>query len=533
MGAAEAKAAILANKTALGIEFGSTRIKAVLVDDKNQPIASGAHEWENRYENGVWTYSLDDIWTGIQDCYQDMAKDVKAKYDIELESVGAFGVSAMMHGYMPFNKEGELLVPFRTWRNNITGEASEKLMELFNYNIPQRWSIAHLYQAILNGEEHVKDIDYITTLEAYVHWKLTGKRVLGIGDAAGMFPIDTTKADYNQEMVDKFDELVAPYGFSWKLRDIMPKAFVAGEDAGVLTEEGAKLLDVTGKLKAGIPMCPPEGDAGTGMAATNSVRVRTGNVSAGTSVFAMVVLEKALEKVHEEIDMVTTPAGDAVAMVHCNNCTSDLNAWVNIFKEFAEAFGMKVDMNDLFGTLYNKALEGDADCGGLMSYNFFAGEPVVGLDEGRPLFVRMPDSKFNLANFMRANLYASLEVLKVGMDILLKEEKVVVDEILGHGGLFKTKGVGQSILAAALDTPVSVMETAGEGGAWGIALLASYMNNKAEDEALDDYLDAKVFAGQKGTKMDPDPKDVEGYNTFIERFKKTLPIMKAATETMK
>ena len=533
MGAAEAKAAIIANKTALGIEFGSTRIKAVLVDDKNQPIASGAHEWENRYENGVWTYSLDDIWTGIQDCYQDMAKDVKAKYDIELESVGAFGVSAMMHGYMPFNKEGELLVPFRTWRNNITGEASEKLMELFNYNIPQRWSIAHLYQAILNGEEHVKDIDYITTLEAYVHWKLTGEKVLGVGDASGMFPIDSTTRNWNKEMLAKFDELVAPKGYPWKVEDILPKVLVAGEKAGTLTEEGAKLLDPTGKLQAGIPVCPPEGDAGTGMAATNSVRVRTGNVSAGTSVFAMVVLEKALEKVHEEIDMVTTPAGDAVAMVHCNNCTSDLNAWVNIFKEFAEAFGMKVDMNDLFGTLYNKALEGDADCGGLMAYNFFAGEPVVGFDEGRPLFVRMPDSKFNLANFMRANLYASLEVLKVGMDILLKEEKVVVDEILGHGGLFKTKGVGQSILAAALDTPVSVMETAGECGAWGIALLASYMNNKAEDEALDDYLDAKVFAGQKGTKMDPNPKDVEGYNTFIERFKKTLPIMKAATETMK
>ena len=533
MGAAEAKAAILANKTALGIEFGSTRIKAVLVDDKNQPIASGAHEWENRYENGIWTYSLDDIWTGIQDCYQDMAKDVKAKYDVELESVGAFGVSAMMHGYMPFNKEGELLVPFRTWRNNITGEASEKLMELFNYNIPQRWSIAHLYQAILNGEEHVKDIDYITTLEAYVHWKLTGKRVLGIGDAAGMFPIDTTKADYNQEMVDKFDELVAPYGFSWKLRDIMPKALVAGEDAGVLTEEGAKLLDVTGKLKAGIPMCPPEGDAGTGRVATNSVAVRTGNVSAGTSVFAMIVLEKELSRPYKEIDMVTTPSGHLVAMAHSNNCTSDLNAWVNVFKEFAEAMGMEVDMNKLFGTLYNKALEGDPDCGGLLSYCYFSGEHMTGFEEGRPLFVRSPESKFNLANFMRANLYASLEVLKVGMDILLKEEKVAVDEILGHGGLFKTKGVGQSILAAALDTPVSVMETAGEGGAWGIALLASYMNNKAEDEALDDYLDAKVFAGQKGTKMNPDPKDVEGYNTFIERFKKTLPIMKAATETMK
>ena len=399
--------------------------------------------------------------------------------------------------------------------------------------MPQRWSGAHLYQAILNKEEHVKDIDFITTLAGYVHWKLTGEKVLGVGDASGMFPIDSTTRNWNKEMLAKFDELVAPKGYPWKVEDILPKVLVAGEKAGTSTEEGAKLLDPTGKLQAGIPVCPPEGDAGTGMAATNSVRIRTGNVSAGTSVFAMVVLEKALEKVHEEIDMVTTPAGDAVAMVHCNNCTSDLNAWVNIFKEFAEAFGMKVDMNDLFGTLYNKALEGDADCGGLMSYNFFAGEPVVGFDEGRPLFVRMPDSKFNLANFMRANLYASLEVLKVGMDILLKEEKVAVDEILGHGGLFKTKGVGQSILAAALDTPVSVMETAGEGGAWGIALLASYMNNKAEDEALDDYLDAKVFAGQKGTKMDPDPKDVEGYNTFIERFKKTLPIMKAATETMK
>ena len=529
----EAKTAILNNKTALGIEFGSTRIKAVLVGKEHAPIASGSYEWENRYENGVWTYSLDDIHKGLQGSYSDLVKDVQEKYGVELTSVGALGISAMMHGYMPFDKDGKLLVPFRTWRNNITGEASEKLMELFQYNIPQRWSIAHLYQAILNGEEHVKDIDYMCTLEAYVHRMLTGKRVLGIGDAAGMFPVDSEKKDYNQEMVEKFDKLVEPYGFPWKLRDIMPEVMVAGQDAGTLTEEGAKFLDPTGKLKAGIPMCPPEGDAGTGMAATNSVRVRTGNVSAGTSVFAMVVLEKALEKVHEEIDMVTTPAGDAVAMVHCNNCTSDLNAWVNIFKEFAEAFGMKVDMNDLFGTLYNKALEGDADCGGLMSYNFFAGEPVVGFDEGRPLFVRMPDSKFNLANFMRANLYASLEVLKVGMDILLKEEKVAVDEILGHGGLFKTKGVGQSILAAALDTPVSVMETAGEGGAWGIALLASYMNNKAEDEALDDYLDAKVFAGQKGTKMDPDPKDVEGYNTFIERFKKTLPIMKAATETMK
>ena len=520
-------------KTVLGIEFGSTRIKAVLIDENHHSIASGDHEWENRLENGIWTYSLDDIWQGLRDSYQKLAFNVEESYGVTLKKIGAIGFSAMMHGYMAFDKNGELLVPFRTWRNGITGEASEALTEAFQYNIPQRWSIAHLYQAILNGEDHVKDIDFITTLAGYVHWKLTGEKVLGVGDASGMFPIDSTTRNWNKEMLAKFDELVAPKGYPWKVEDILPKVLVAGEKAGTLTEEGAKLLDPTGKLQAGIPVCPPEGDAGTGMAATNSVRVRTGNVSAGTSVFAMVVLEKALEKVHEEIDMVTTPAGDAVAMVHCNNCTSDLNAWVNIFKEFAEAFGMKVDMNDLFGTLYNKALEGDADCGGLMSYNFFAGEPVVGFDEGRPLFVRMPDSKFNLANFMRANLYASLEVLKVGMDILLKEEKVAVDEILGHGGLFKTKGVGQSILAAALDTPVSVMETAGEGGAWGIALLASYMNNKAEDEALDDYLDAKVFAGQKGTKMDPDPKDVEGYNTFIERFKKTLPIMKAATETMK
>ena len=531
MGTAEAKAAIIANKTALGIEFGSTRIKAVLVDDKNQPIASGAHEWENRYENGVWTYSLDDIWTGIQDCYQDMAKDVKAKYDIELESVGAFGVSAMMHGYMPFNKEGELLVPFRTWRNNITGEASEKLMELFNYNIPQRWSIAHLYQAILNGEEHVKDIDYITTLEAYVHWKLTGKRVLGIGDAAGMFQIDTTKADYNQEMVDKFDELVAPYGFSWKLRDIMPKALVAGEDAGVLTEEGAKLLDVTGKLKAGIPMCPPEGDAGTGMVATNSVAVRTGNVSAGTSVFAMIVLEKELSRPYKEIDMVTTPSGHLVAMAHSNNCTSDLNAWVNVFKEFAEAMGMEVDMNKLFGTLYNKALEGDPDCGGLLSYCYFSGEHMTGFEEGRPLFVRSPESKFNLANFMRTNLYTCLGAMRVGLNLLFEKENVKVDRLLGHGGLFKTKGVGQQILADAVNAPVSVMATAGEGGAWGIALLASYLVNKEEGETLESFLDNKVFADQESSTLDPKPEGVAGFNAFMDSYMKGLSIERAAVES--
>lgn len=530
MGAA-AKQAILANKTALGIELGSTRIKAVLVDDSNMPIASGGHQWENRYENGVWTYSLEDIWTGIQDCYQEMKKDVKEKYDVELVSVGAIGISAMMHGYMPFDKNGKLLVPFRTWRNNITGEASRKLSELFQYNIPQRWSIAHLYQAILKGEEHVKDIDYIATLEAYVHWKLTGKRVLGIGDVAGMFPVDSTTKDYNEKMVQQFDQLVASYGFPWKLRDILPKALTAGEDAGCLTEEGAKLLDVSGSLKAGIPMCPPEGDAGTGMVATNSVAKRTGNVSAGTSVFASIVLEKELSAPYSEIDMVATPSGHPVAMAHSNNCTSDLNAWVNLFREFTEAMGMKADMNKLFETLYNKAMEGDVDGGGLLSYCYFSGEHMTGFSEGRPLFVRSPESHFNLANFMRTNLYTCLGAMRVGLDILFKKEGVKVDRLLGHGGLFKTKGVGQQILANAVNAPVSVMETAGEGGAWGIAVLASYLVNKEENETLEDFLDTKVFAGNQGSTLNPDPEGVEGFNMFMERYMKGLSIERAAVDS--
>ena len=531
MRAAEVKQSILANKTALGIELGSTRIKAVLVDGSNMPIASGGHEWENRYENGVWTYSLEDIWTGIQDCYQEMKKDVKEKYDVELTSVGAIGISAMMHGYMPFDKNGKLLVPFRTWRNNITGEASRKLSELFQYNIPQRWSIAHLYQAILKGEEHVKDIDYIATLEAYVHWKLTGRRVLGIGDVAGMFPVDSTTKDYNEKMVQQFDQLVASYGFPWKLRDILPEALTAGEDAGCLTKEGAKLLDVSGSLKAGIPMCPPEGDAGTGMVATNSVAKRTGNVSAGTSVFASIVLEKELSAPYSEIDMVATPSGHPVAMAHSNNCTSDLNAWVNIFREFTEAMGMEADMNKLFGTLYNKAMEGDVDGGGLLSYCYFSGEHATGFTEGRPLFVRSPESRFNLANFMRTNLYTCLGAMRVGLDILFKKEGVKVDRLLGHGGLFKTKGVGQQILADAVNAPVSVMETAGEGGAWGIAVLASYLINKEERETLEDFLDSKVFAGNQGSTLNPDPEGVEGFNMFMERYMKGLSIERAAVDS--
>lgn len=531
MGVNETKEMILNNKTALGIEFGSTRIKAVLVDAENAPIASGSYDWENRLEDGIWTYHLDDIQAGLQGSYKALAEDVKEKYGVELTSVGALGVSAMMHGYMPFNKEGELLVPFRTWRNNITAQASEELMELFQYNIPQRWSIAHLYQAILNKEEHVKDIDFMCTLEAYVHWQLTGKRIQGIGDAAGMFPVDPETKDYNEEMVQKFDKLVEPYGFPWKLRDIMPEAKVAGEAAGCLTEAGARLLDPSGKLQAGIPMCPPEGDAGTGMVATNSVRQRTGNVSAGTSVFAMIVLEKELSRPYKEIDMVTTPAGDLVAMAHSNNCTSDLNAWVNVFKEFAEAMGMEVDMNKLFGTLYNKAMEGDADCGGLLSYCYFSGEHMTGFEEGRPLFVRSPESSFTLANFMRTNLYTCLGAMRVGLNLLLEKEQVKIDRLLGHGGLFKTKGVGQQILADAVNAPVSVMETAGEGGAWGIALLASYLINKEEGEALEDYLDNKVFAGNEGSTLDPNPAGVEGFNVFMERYMKGLEIERAAVDS--
>jgi sugar (pentulose or hexulose) kinase len=527
------KNAIINGKTVLGIELGSTRIKAVLIDEENTPIASGSHHWENKYINNIWTYSLEDIWTGVQDSYQKMAEDVKEKYGVAIQTIGAIGFSAMMHGYMAFNKDGELLVPFRTWRNTITEKASEELTKLFNYHIPQRWSIAHLYQAILNGEEHVTDIDFQTTLEGYIHWKLTGEKVLGVGEASGMFPIDIDTKNYNVRMIEQFDELISSKNFSWKLGDILPKVLLAGENAGALTEEGAKLLDVTGQLKPGIPLCPPEGDAGTGMVATNSIAKRTGNVSAGTSVFAMIVLEKELSKAYEEIDLVTTPTGNLVAMVHCNNCTSDLNAWVGLFKEFAETFGVEVDMNKLFAALYNKALEGDSDCGGLLAYNYFSGEHITGFEEGRPLLVRTPESKFNLANFMRVHLFTSLGALKTGLDLLLKEEGVKVDEMLGHGGLFKTKDVGQKIMAAAIDAPVSVMETAGEGGAWGIAVLASYMINKAENETLDDYLTNKVFVGKMGTKMDPDSKDVEGFNEFIKRYTKGLAIERAAIDSLK
>jgi sugar (pentulose or hexulose) kinase len=527
------KTIIESGKAILGIEFGSTRIKAVLIDTDNNPIAQGSFEWENQLVDSLWTYSIDTIWKGLQDCYADLRKNVKAEYDCEIKQLAAIGISAMMHGYMAFGKDENILVPFRTWRNTNTAKAAAELSELFHFNIPLRWSISHVYQAILNGEDHINKIDFLTTLAGYIHWQLTGKKVLGVGDASGMLPIDSNTNNYDAEMVAKFDKLIESKNLGWKILDILPEVLNAGEDAGVLTEEGAKKLDPSGTLQAGTPLCPPEGDAGTGMVATNAVRQRTGNVSAGTSSFSMIVLEKALSQPYEVIDMVTTPDGSPVAMVHCNNCTSDLNAWVGLFKQYQELLGVPVDMNEVFGKLYNHALEGDADCGGLIAYNYISGEPVTGLAEGRPMFVRSANDHFNLANFMRANLYASVAVLKIGNDVLFKDEKVQVDRITGHGGLFKTKGVGQRILAAAINSPISVMETAGEGGAWGIALLAGYLVNNDEKLSLADYLDKKVFAGNTGVEIAPTAEDVAGFDKYIETYKAGLAIEKAAVENKK
>ncbi|MBQ3984448.1 MAG: FGGY-family carbohydrate kinase [Bacteroidales bacterium] len=518
-----AKETIEAGRAILGIEFGSTRIKAVLVDEANVPIAQGSHEWENQLVNGLWTYTTESIWFGLQSCYADLRANVLKKYEVEIEHLAAIGISAMMHGYMAFDKTNKIQVPFRTWRNTNTGAAAAELSSLFKFNIPLRWSISHLYQCILDEEPHVPQITFLPTLAGYVHWKLTGEKVLGIGDASGMIPVDPKTKTYSAEMVSKFNALIAPKKYKWKLEDILPKVLVAGQNAGYLTEEGVRRLDITGHLQPGVPFCPPEGDAGTGMVATNAVKPRTGNVSAGTSSFSMIVLEKDLAKPHEVIDIVTTPDGSPVAMVHCNNCTSDLNAWVGIFKEFQELLGVPVDMGKLFGTLYNNAMTGDTDCGGLVSYNFISGEPVVGLAEGRPMLVRHALDKFNLANFMRANLYASVAVLKVGNDILFNEENVKVDRITGHGGLFKTKGVGQRVLAAALDSPISVMETAGEGGAWGMALLAAFLVNNAAKRNLPDYLEDVVFAGNQGEEIAPTSEEVEGFNRYLKNYMRLLP----------
>lgn len=511
-------------KTALGIELGSTRIKAVLIDERHLPVASGDFEWENQLVDGIWTYSMEAVHTGLQSCFANLKADVRAKCGTELSTVGAIGVSAMMHGYLPFDKDGKQLAEFRTWRNTITGEAAEKLTELFGFNIPQRWSIAHLYQAMLNGEEHVKDIAFLTTLAGYIHWRLTGEKLVGVGEASGMFPIDSRRMDYDGGMLGKFEKLSG-----LDPRRILPRVVTAGESGGTLTGAGARFLDPSGALRPGIPVAPCEGDAGTGMVATNSVRVRTGNVSAGTSDFAMIVTDKTLG-VHREIDMVTTPAGLPVAMVHCNNCTSDINAWVGLLADFADAIGAPQDKGRLFTLLFNKALEGEADCGGLLSYNYFSGEGVTDLDEGRPVFARTPDAAFTLANFMRTHLLSALATLKIGLDILTRTEQVEIDKLYGHGGFFKTPGVGQRMLSAAVGAPVSVMETAGEGGPYGMALLAAYMLWKREGETLEDYLDKRVFADAASSALLADERDIAGFSAYLEKYRRAFPVERAAAE---
>ncbi len=523
---------IRAGKTSLGIEFGSTRIKAVLIDDTYTTIAAGDYGWASHLEDGLWSYSQEEIWTGLQTAYAALAEDVENAYGEKLTRVGRIGFSAMMHGYLAFDKNGELLMPFRTWQNTNTSEAHEKLSELFQYNIPERWSIAHLYQAVLNDEEHIGKVDFFTTLAGYVHWKLTGKKVLGVGDASGMFPIDPTTHTYETEFIEKFNAIPEVAAQPWKLADLLPEPLVAGTPAGTLTEEGAKLLDPTGTLQPGITFAPPEGDAGTGMVATNSVRVRTGNVSAGTSIFAMVVLEHKLERLHPEVDLVTTPAGDLAGMSHANNFTSDLNAWVGLFGQFAAAIGTPVDAGTLYGTLFRAAIADDVDssCGGLINYPFRSGEFLAGLPEGRPLFARGPEARMSLGNFMRAQLFSAFSPVKIGMDVMTKDEGVAVDSLVGHGGIFTTPKVAQKILAAAFDTPIKVMSTAAEGGAWGMAVLADYLWHA--DQPLDEFLDARVFADAASTTENPDENDVAGFEEFFDRFRKGLPIEHIAIESI-
>ncbi|MDA3939200.1 MAG: FGGY-family carbohydrate kinase [Spirochaetia bacterium] len=522
---------IYTGKTIFGIEIGSSRIKAVLIDQDNTPIASGGFGWENTLKDGMWTYSMDEVWNGVKSCYSSLLKDIQEKYNLRLTKVNAIGISGMMHGYLVFDKDGNQLTPFRTWRNNITGEASKELTELFSYPIPQRWSIAHLYQAILKKEPHVDKIDYITTLAGYVHWKLTGQKVLGIGEASGMFPIDLGEKDFNLAMIDKFDTAIINEGYNWNLKGILPNVLVAGESAGSLTSEGAIMLDPSGDLEIGISICPPEGDAGTGMVATNSIAVRTGNISAGTSVFAMLVLEEDLSIVHPEIDLVTTPDGSLVGMAHSNNCTSDYDAWISLFGQVVSSLGFDISTPVLYDKLLGLALKGDSDCGGLLSYGYISGEHLTGFSEGRPLFVRSSDSKFSLENFMRTQLFTSLCALRTGLNILIDQEHVKVDVIKGHGGFFKTPLVGQKIMAAATNIPVSVLETAGEGGAWGIALLASYMVRSNKKESLSVYLE-QVFKNSTGTAVKPDPSDVAGFRKFFNRYHKGLPIEQEAVDTL-
>lgn len=524
------KEVIQAGRTALGIELGSTRIKAVLIDFEGKVLAVGIHDWENTLKDGVWTYPLEEIHAGTKACYSSLRRAVDRQYGVTLRKIGSIGVSAMMHGYMALDKEGRQLAPFQTWRNTNTQQAADELTELFQFNIPLRWTAAHLYQRILDGEEHVKNLAYVSTLAGYIHWKLTGEKVLGVGDASGMFPIDSEKMDYDEGMVGKLDQLIAQYGYDWKLRDVFPQVLAAGQQAGRLTQAGIEFLDETGNLEEGIPFCPPEGDAGTGMVATNSVAPRTGNVSAGTSTFAMIVLEKQLKKLHREIDMVTTPAGYPCAMSHANNGTSDLNAWVNLFGEFASLMGYEVTQGELFQKLYTNSLNGNSDCGGLLAYGYYSGENITMINEGRLAFLRTADSRFNLANFMRVHLYTSLGAVKIGLDILADED-VKIDRVMGHGGFFKTKGVGQRYMAAAFGAPVTVMDTASEGGAWGIALLAAYLVD-GTDDTLGDYLDKRIFQQLSGETIVPEQAEIDGFNVFMERYRSGLSVEKAAIAAM-
>lgn len=516
----------------MGMELGSTRIKAVLIGRDNSPLAIGEHKWENSQVNGIWTYGLSEVWAGIAEAYADIRKDVRQKYGVEMNSLAACGLSGMMHGYLVFDAHDEILVPFRTWRNNITGQAAKELTALLQYPIPQRWSIAHLHQAVLSGEDHVENIRFITTLSGYVHWKLTGKKVLGIGDASGMFPVSTDTHTFDANRMTKYEAHIAHRGYPWTLSGILPTVAAVGSEGGRLTEEGAKLLDPSGALQPGIPLCPPEGDAGTGMAATNSVRVQTGSVSAGTSVFAMLVLEKELSRVYEEIDLVATPDGKLVGMAHSNNCTSDYDAWIALFGQAARALGMEVPTPQLYDTLLELALQGDSDCGGLLAYGYLSGEHLTGFSEGRPLFVRRPESLLTIENFMRTHLFTSLCALRTGLDVLMDNEGVQVKEIRGHGGFFKTAHVGQRIMAAATRIPVSLLETAGEGGAWGMALLAAYLIRENRELSLPDYLDAALDGGV-GEALPPDPKDVEGFNVFFERYHRGLNIEAAAVDALR
>ncbi|WP_018651765.1 xylulokinase [Actinobacillus capsulatus] len=529
----EAKKAIIDGNISLGIELGSTRIKAVLIDIKGNILSVGGFNWENHYVDGIWTYPLDEVWIGIQSAFKELADNVYKQYGQPLQKIANIGISAMMHGYLAFNQKNELLVPFRTWRNNFTGEASHQLTQLFNYNIPQRWSIAHLYQAILNNEPHLPEVDFITTLAGYVHWQLTGEKVLGVGDASGMFPIDLTSKNYHQKMLNQFDNQIKDKGFNWSIVQILPRVLVAGEKAGVLTEQGVLLLDPTGRLQAGSTLCPPEGDAGTGMVATNSISEKTGNISAGTSAFAMIVLQKELSKVYEELDMVTTPTGKLVAMAHSNNCSSDINAWVGLFKETLSTLNLSCDTDTLYQTLFSKALEGDADCGNLLSYGFYSGEHIVGLSEGCPTFMHPANANFNLANFMRVHLYTAFAAMKIGMDILMQQEKVEISQILGHGGIFKTENVAQKFLASALNVPIATMQTASEGGAWGIALLANYLNEHQKGVSLDEYLDHQIFNSTTVSVIEPDAEISTGYNAFMQRYKKGFSIVKEAVLAFK